>query len=377
MDMKRIALFVCVLAVLVTSQAALATGAWSLAATPRLLTAGTADKPGEIGMWEYVYDYIAVGDQQLQDIRLIGFDTSLIVNKRDPEGSGWLGSGPYTQKWEGFSATEGGIYSKFYGNFTTVGSVSHDGTTWTVEDPINGIVNYWHDPDDYTAPAGYFGVPDFRTPGQDYNDPAFGGDGIHFRAKASSSTAMDGLLLTTRVVHPNAPGTINWDVWTYYGNNSGTIVGPGDGGVEGDFDGDGDVDADDIDILCANMGGDLDPYDVDGDGDVDEDDMIYHVENLVEYDTDGDGTPEGNGTYVGDFNLDGVVNATDLQVMKGTFGTSGVDYAGGNANCDVVVNATDLQILKDSFGSAAGAVPEPLTMGLLGLSGLALLRRRK
>jgi len=188
---------------------------------------------------------------------------------------------------------------------------------------------------------------------------------------------MDGLLLTTRVVHPNAPGTINWDVWTYYGNNSGTIVGPGDGGVEGDFDDDGDVDADDIDILCANMGGDLDPYDVDGDGDVDEDDMIYHVENLVEYDTDGDGTPEGNGTYVGDFNLDGVVNATDLQVMKGTFGTSGVDYAGGNANCDVVVNATDLQILKDSFGSAAGAVPEPLTMGLLGLSGLALLRRRK
>jgi len=148
-------------------------------------------------------------------------------------------------------------------------------------------------------------------------------------------------------------------------------------GVEGDFDGDGDVDADDIDILCANMGGDLDPYDVNDDGIVDEDDMVYHVENLVEYDSDDDGTPDGNGTYRGDFNLDGVVNATDLQLMKGSFGTSGVGYAGGNANCDTVVNATDLQILKGSFGSSVTGVPEPLTVGLLAVGGAALLRRRK
>ena len=144
----------------------------------------------------------------------------------------------------------------------------------------------------------------------------------------------------------------------------------------GDFDGDGDMDADDIDILCANMGGDLDPYDLNSDGVVDEDDMVFHVETLIEYDTDGDGTPDGVGTYLGDFNLDGVVNATDLQLMKGTFGTTGVGYAGGNANCDTVVNATDLQILKGTFGSAAAGVPEPLTMGLLAVGGAALLRRR-
>ena len=148
-------------------------------------------------------------------------------------------------------------------------------------------------------------------------------------------------------------------------------------GIVGDFDGDGDIDADDVDILCANMGGALDPYDLDGSGVVDEDDMIYHVTVLIEYDNTGDGVPDGNGTYRGDFNLDGVVNATDLQIMKGSFGSSGVGYAAGNANCDTVVNATDLQILKGNFGSSAAGVPEPLTIGLLAVGGAALLRRRK
>jgi len=63
--------------------------------------------------------------------------------------------------------------------------------------------------------------------------------------------------------------------------------------------------------------------------------------------------------------------------MKGSFGSSGVGYADGNANCATVVNATDLQILKGNFGESASAVPEPLTIGLLAVSGAALLRRKK
>ena len=145
-------------------------------------------------------------------------------------------------------------------------------------------------------------------------------------------------------------------------------------GIPGDFDGDGDVDADDIDILCDNLGS-VDPrYDLDNDGDADEDDMIYHVEELVEL-TDGSGRV---GSKRGDFNLDGFVDGTDLALMKLAFGQPGQNYADGNANCDVFVDGTDLAILKSNIGFIAptGGVPEPMTLGLMALGGLALLRRK-
>ena len=63
--------------------------------------------------------------------------------------------------------------------------------------------------------------------------------------------------------------------------------------------------------------------------------------------------------------------------MNGNFGAL-TGFAGGNANCDTTVNGTDLSILAGVFGNVAtAAVPEPLTMSLLAVSGLALLRRRK
>ena len=162
---------------------------------------------------------------------------------------------------------------------------------------------------------------------------------------------------------PNAPAALTW-------------VGDPVSTLDGDFDGDGDVDADDVDDLCANMGGDAGTYDMDGDGDVDEDDMTFHVENYLEYDTDGDDIADGTGTFRGDFNADGVVNGTDLSILSGGFGTT-TGFAGGNANCDTTVNGTDLSILSSVFGNVAtAAVPEPVTITLLSLGGVALLKRR-
>jgi hypothetical protein len=92
--------------------------------------------------------------------------------------------------------------------------------------------------------------------------------------------------------------------------------------------------------------------------------------------TDGSGR---TGTQVGDFNLDGLINATDLAIMNPNFGLGGMLYQNGNANCDDLINATDLAILAANFGyvAPAGAVPEPMTMSLLTLGAAAILRRKK
>ncbi|MHC4562101.1 MAG: hypothetical protein ACYS8X_04925 [Planctomycetota bacterium] len=142
----------------------------------------------------------------------------------------------------------------------------------------------------------------------------------------------------------------------------------------GDFDGDRDVDIDDIDALRANLGDSA--YDLDADGDADEADIVTLIENLVER-TDG-----GIGTYRGDFNLDGYVDATDLAIFKADFGQTGLGYASGNCNADTFIDATDLAIFKANFGlsvppEAGPPVPEPTALGMLAIGALSLLRRER
>lgn len=79
---------------------------------------------------------------------------------------------------------------------------------------------------------------------------------------------------------------------------------------------------------------------------------------------------------IADANFDMVVNGTDLAILKANFGSSGVqDYNRGDFDGNGVINATDLAILKSNFGYSAptgSEVPEPMTLGMLGLGGLCL-----
>ena len=346
--MKRTQFAVIAAALLVSCVAAQA-GWMELVGTPTQVI-----ENGQAG-WEYWYDVycdIAAPTQ----LWLEGFDGTETLN---------LNGGTLYQRWDSASAGytifgQLGDYPSYRPDKTGPDVWTLNTTDWAMDNPIH-------------TPSEYSGVN---------NNSMYAGssseDGIHFW-QAIGNGYRSGLFMTIRLVHPLAPGEITYSMYGafYWEQQNAAIVGPAVSGPQGDFNGDGDIDADDIDILCANMGGDPLTYDIDGDGDVDEDDLIEFVEVVVEYDTDGDGTPDGTGTYRGDFNLDGVVNATDLQIQKGFFGGSGIGYAAGNANCDTVVNATDLQIMKATFGSAAAAVPEPLTVGLTAIGGLALLRRRR
>jgi len=362
------------------------------------------------GTWEYGYDIFAEGHHvEYYDYFTMMFEfgdgsavTDHISNLYDTGGvpelrdfwtvNGILGNGGGHWYW---GAVQTGVQAS-YGDLGTdtwdqdPGQITADAERW-LYDPVyaagSGMDNPFHVPSDYAMWAGN---------GSTQGDAAYGlwagqpGDltvygGSYYTPLANhlmfdmtwfigghmyNGTYGPELMATIRIVSEMGPyGEVSAQFYSSGTSGIGAIVAPGFSPA--DFDMDGDVDADDIDTLCANMGSvDLSTYDLDGSGVVDEGDFIFLIETYAEWDN-------GVGTYVGDFNLDGVVNATDLQIMKGSFGSSGVGYALGNANCDTFVNATDLQILKSTFGSAAAAVPEPLTIGLLAVGATALIRRKR
>ena len=309
--------------------------------------------------YEYVYDIYS--DIQYFNYSLRDLDTTGLLN---------LHGTAFYDKW----GAEAAGYPTWAG-WTTYPSLGDQASTWTLNpahpDPS---LNLWHDPSEYVGDynPGY-GACNAWGDGAVATMAADGYDGLKFDY-AILLKAPEGLSQTLRLVHTNSPsGELTFAADDGHTN---TVVGPGTYIEPCDWPSPGVVDDQDIDYLCANMGGDPDCFDMDGDLDVDEDDMIYHVENLVEL-QDGSGRV---GTKRGDFNLDGFVNATDLAIMKPNFGP-GVPrlYADGNANCDTVINGTDLAILAGNIGFSAptGAVPEPLTISLLSIGGVALLRRRR
>ncbi|MBB6431585.1 PEP-CTERM sorting domain-containing protein [Algisphaera agarilytica] len=82
----------------------------------------------------------------------------------------------------------------------------------------------------------------------------------------------------------------------------------------------------------------------------------------------------------GDYNGNGVVDAADYTVWQDSFGSTADLRADGNDNG--VVDAADYTLWQDNFGAesaaAAGTVPEPSTLGFVGvLAGGLLTARRK
>ena len=112
--------------------------------------------------------------------------------------------------------------------------------------------------------------------------------------------------------------------------------------------------------------------------------MIYGVTVVLQGDANGDGVVSA-GDYAtvqanmgatgdvgipGDTNYDGVVDEADYVATTGNFGNIG----------NGVVSAGDYASVQSNFGNTGGdttVIPEPATMGLLLIGGIALLKRKR
>ncbi len=202
----------------------------------------------------------------------------------------------------------------------------------------------------------------------------------------------EGNLLLERLVFgsiPPNPGTIDTQLTSQarslvaYGVNSTvgdpsfqTIVAQIEFGVPCDFDGDNLCGASDLDLLLRNgrQQQTLEPYDLNNDRTVDDND------NQLWYSWASKLT--GLELGPGDTNLDGIVNAIDLNNLGSNWQRSdALSIADGDLDGDGLVSATDLNEIGSNWlrGAplAGSAVPEPSSAALLIIAAMACAFRRR
>lgn len=144
----------------------------------------------------------------------------------------------------------------------------------------------------------------------------------------------------------------------------------------GDFDADGQLTGNDIDLLTMEIVAAKDSADFDLNGD-----LIVNTDDLSAWLTSAGEANVGQAFQFGDANLDGLVNASDLNDMALNWLQEVATWTGGDFTADGRVNAADLNVLAlhwPNSPAAAAAVPEPgsLALSFVALALLGMLRRR-
>ena len=150
----------------------------------------------------------------------------------------------------------------------------------------------------------------------------------------------------------------------------------GGGSQTGDFNDDGVLNSSDIDLLMHEVAAGTHDitFDLDSDGAVDDGDRD-------EWLTLAANAREIAGPFlVGDSNLDGSVDSTDLNALALNWRGATNDWTGGNF-AGAGVNSADLNALalnwRQTAAAPSQAVPEPGCLALVAMVGLALAARRE